>query len=63
MDKWDFGCDKNPISNEDGVGGHMTMEEIKEIIRVVELEECGREVLARMRANLYVRDRLMGVGI
>lgn len=62
MDDGDFGCGGSPITGEDGCGGHMTIEEIKEIIRIVELEECGQEILTRMRANLYVRDRLLGVG-
>lgn len=58
----DFGCGESPVTDDDGMGGHMTTEEAREIVRLVETEECGRGILARMRINLYVTPRLLGNG-
>jgi len=62
----DFGCDKNPITGEEGCGGHMTREEAMEILTLAQLDgplgmfELMRERLygspASMRAEA---DRLL----
>lgn len=50
----DFGCDSAPETNHEGVGGHRTEHELREVYRLVSLSE--NKVFYDMRENLYSGD-------
>ena len=52
MNDGDFGCDENPISGEDGVGSHNTLEEIKAMVRYLNTDEAYPGFLKAME-GLY----------